>query len=124
MAQRVRWPDDLDPKLRKWLTRVQRVQAHLRSTLLIYSARREVGGDSLIGNHAYNQRAANYDRTILHDALLLARDEFDQVVREVQAVMDSPKPTAALPGSREKVDVMEARARTGFSIFIDADKKH
>ncbi len=124
MAQRVRWPDDLDPKLRKWLTRVQRVQAHLRSTLLIYSARREVGGDSLIGNHAYNQRAANYDRTILHDALLLARDEFDQVVREVQAVMDSPKPTAALPGSREKVDVMEARARAGFSIFIDADKKH
>jgi len=92
--------------------------------LLIYSARREVGGDSLIGNHAYNQRAANYDRTILHDALLLARDEFDQVVREVQAVMDSPKPTAALPGSREKVDVMEARARLGFSIFIDADKKH
>jgi hypothetical protein len=124
LAQRVRWPDDLDPKLRKWLTRVQRVQAHLRSTLLIYSARREVGGDSLIGNHAYNQRAANYDRTILHDALLLARDEFDQVVREVQAVMDSPKPTAALPGSREKVDVMEARARAGFSIFIDADKKH
>lgn len=91
---------------------------------MIYSARRNVGGDSLIGNHAYNQRAANYDRTILHDALLLARDEFDEVVREVQAVMDSPRPTAAIPGTKEKVDVMEARARGGFSIFIDNDRQH
>ena len=123
MAKRVRWPDSLDPKLRKWLTRVQRVQAHLRSTLLIYSARRNVGGDSLIGNHAYNERAASYDRTILHDALLLARDEYDEVIREVQAVMDSPKPTAAAPGSREKVDVMEQRARSGYSIFVDGDAK-
>lgn len=124
MAQRVRWPAELDPKLRKWLTRVQRVQAHLRSTLLIYSNRRNVGGDSLIGNHAYNQRAASYDRTILHDALLLACDEFAEVVREVQTVMDSPKPTAAVPGTREKVDVMESRARAGFSIFIDKDQQH
>ena len=123
MAKRLRWPDNLDPKLRKWLTRVQRVQAHLRSTMLIYSARRHVGGDSLIGNHAYNERAANYDRTILHDALLLARDEYDEVIREVQAIMDSPKPTSAAPGSRAKVDVMEVRARAGYSIFVDGDAR-
>lgn len=121
--RRVRWPDDLDPKLRKWLTRVQRVHAHLRSTLLIYSAHRNVGGDSLIGNHAYNQRAANYDRTILHDALLLARDEYDEVIREVQAVMDSPPPTQAEPGSRQKVDTMEQRAKGGYSIFVDGDAR-
>lgn len=123
MAKRIRWPASLDPKLRKWLTRVQRVQAHLRSTLLIYSARRNVGGDSLIGNHAYNERAANYDRTILHDALLLARDEYDEVVREVQAVMDSPKPTTAAPGSRAKVEVMERRARAACSIFVEGDAR-
>lgn len=123
MAKRIRWPDNLDPKLRKWLTRVQRVQAHLRSTMLIYSARRNVGGDSLIGNSAYNERAANYDRTILHDALLLARDEYDEVIREVQAIMDSPKPTAATPGSREKVAIMETRARAGYSIFVDGDAR-
>lgn len=121
--RRVRWPDDLDPKLRKWLTRVQRVHAHLRSTLSIYGTRRNVGGDSLIGNHAYNDRAKNYDRTILHDALLLARDEYDEVIREVQTVMDSPKATMAAPGSREKVAVMELRARAGFSIFVDGDAK-
>lgn len=123
MAKRIRWPASLDPKLRKWLTRVQRVQAHLRSTLLIYSARRNVGGDSLIGNHAYNERAANYDRTILHDALLLARDEYDEVVREVQAVMDSPKRTTAAPGSRAKVEVMERRARAACSIFVEGDAR-
>ena len=123
MAQRLRWPADLNPKLRKWLTRVQRVQAHLRSTMLIYSARRNVGGDSLIGNHAYSDRAANHDRTILHDALILARDEYDEVIREVQAVMDSPKPTSAAPGSRDKVEQMELRARNGFSIFVEGDAK-
>ncbi len=123
MAKRIRWPDNLDPKLRKWLTKVQRVQAHLRSTMLIYSARRNVGGDSLIGNSAYNERAANYDRTIIHDALLLARDEYDDVIREVQAIMDSPKPTAATPGSREKVAIMEVRARAGYSIFVDGDAR-
>lgn len=123
MAQRARWPDDLDPTLRRWLTRVQRVQAHLRSTLLIYSTRRNVGGDSLIGNTAYAERAANADRTILHDALTLAMDEFGDVREQVQAAMDSTPATDARPGSAEKVAVMEARAAAGFSIFVDGDTK-
>ena len=121
MAQRARWPADLNPQLRKWLTRVQRVQAHLRSTLLIYSAKRNVGGDSLIGNHAYADRAANNDRTILYDALTLALDEFAEVRDQVQAVMDSARPTDSVPGSPEKVAVMEARARAGLSIFVERD---
>ncbi len=118
---RIRWPDDLDPRLRKWLTRVARVQAHVRAQLAIYGKKRNVGGDSLIGNTAYADRAANADRTILHDCLVVALDEYADVLGEVQAVMDSATPTVARPGSREKVDVMEARARLGFSIFIDAD---
>lgn len=120
---RVRWPDDLDPQLRRWLTRVQRVQAHLRSTLLIYSTKRNVGGDSLIGNDDYARRAAAADRTILYDALTLALDEFGDVREQVQTVMDSPRPTAAVPGSPEKVAVMEARAKAGFSIFVDGDAR-
>lgn len=121
MAQRARWPADLNPQLRKWLTRVQRVQAHLRSTLLIYSTKRNVGGDSLIGNHAYADRAAQNDRTILYDALTLAIDEFAEVRDAVQAVMDAAPPTAAPPGSPEKVAVMEARAKAGLSIFVERD---
>lgn len=123
MAQRARWPDDLDPKLRRWLTRVQRVQAHLRSTLLIYSTQRNVGGDSLIGNDDYARRAASADRTILYDALTLAIDEFGEVREQVQAVMDSTPATHAIPGSPQKVAVMEARAQAGFSIFVDGDAR-
>lgn len=121
---RVRWPDDLDPKLRQWLTRTQRAIAHLRSTLLIYSEKRNVGGDSLIGNTAYRDRAASADRTILYDALTVALDEFTEVREMVQAVMDSPKPTTAVPGSPEKVAVMERRAAAGYSIFVEGDARH
>jgi hypothetical protein len=124
VAIRVRWPDELDPKLRKWLTRVQCVQAHLRSTLLIYSTKRSVGGDSVKGNTDYARRAAEADRTILYDALTVAIDEFREVREAIQKVMDSARPTTALPGSRAKVEAMEARARYGFSIFIDGDAKH
>jgi hypothetical protein len=37
--------------------------------------------------------------------------------------MDSPKPTSAAPGSRDKVEQMEARARAGYSIFVEGDAK-
>jgi hypothetical protein len=122
--KRVRWPDDMDPKLRVWLTRTARICAHLKAQMSIYGrGSRNVGGDSLVGNHAYNQKAANRDRTILHDALVFTLDEAGDVLREIQAVMDSATPTAARPGSREKVDVMEARANAGYSIFIDTDAK-
>lgn len=120
-SRRIRWPDDLDPQLRKWLTRVSVGTAHIKAQLAIYGKSRNVGGDSLIGNDNYAQRAANNDRTILHDALVVAVDELSDVLREVQAKMDSAAPTDALPGTPEKVAVMEARARDGFSIFIDDD---
>ena len=119
--RRLRWPDELCPKLRKWLTRVQRVQAHLRTTLAIYTTAKNIGGHAL--NDNYDRRVAQGDRTILHDALALAIDEYTEVFGEVQALMDSAPPTTARPGTREKVDVMEQRAQDGFSIFIDADAK-
>jgi hypothetical protein len=120
---RVRWPDELDPKLRKWLTRAQRALAHLRSTILIYSDRRNVGGDSLIGNTAYRERAAAADRTLLYDALTVALEVFSEVREEIQVVMDSVPPTDAQPGSPDKVAVMEQRARAGYSIFVDNDAR-
>jgi len=132
LTQRARWPDELDPRLRRWLTRVQRVQAHLRSTLLIYAEKRSVGGDSMQatgwrqtvkGNDDYARRAAAADQTILYDALTLAVDEFAEVREQVQAAMDAAPPTTAPPGSRAKVVVMEARAKAGLSIFVDGDAR-
>lgn len=123
MAKRLRWPDDLDPQLRKWLTRVMRVHAHLRTTLAIYTTAMDVGGCSL-GNDHYKRRVARQDRTILHDALTLALDEYSEVLEQVQAVMDAAPPTKTLPGTKAKVDVMEERAKAGYSIFIEADARH
>lgn len=77
----------------------------------------------MIGNTNYNEKAAGGCRSILHDALVLAVDECGDVLREIQHVMDSAPPTAALPGSREKVETMERRARDGFSIFQEADPR-
>lgn len=122
-ARRLRWPDDLCPKLRVWLTRVQRVQAHLRTTLAIYTTATDVGGCSR-GNKNYKRRVEKHDRTILHDALALAIDEYTEVFEQVQAAMDAAPPTTARPGTKEKVAVMESRAKAGFSIFIDADAQH
>jgi hypothetical protein len=121
--KRIRWPDELDPKLRTWLTRVARVGAHMKAQTAIYGRGRNVGGDSLTANDNYNQRAEQRDRTILHDALVVAIDEYTDVLRELQAMMDSATPTKALPGTMGKVEVMEARARAGFSIFIDDDAR-
>lgn len=121
--RRLRWPDDLCPRLRKWLTRVQRVQAHLRTTLAIYTTATDVGGCSR-GNRNYKRRVEKHDRTILHDALALAIDEYMDVFKQVQSEMDAATPTKAMPGTSAKVSVMERRAREGFSIFIDADARH
>jgi hypothetical protein len=37
--------------------------------------------------------------------------------------MDSATPTTAMPGSKDKVATMEARAKAGYSIFIDGDSR-
>lgn len=95
----------------------------MKAQTAIYGRGRNVGGDSLTANDNYNQRAEQRDRTILHDALVVAIDEYTDVLRELQSVMDSATPTKAMPGTMGKVEVMEARARAGFSIFIDDDAK-
>jgi hypothetical protein len=93
----------------------------MRTTLAIYAKNANIGGAA--GNDNYMRRVATGDRTILHDVLALAIDEYGEIFHEVQAFMDSAEPTTARPGSREKVNVMERRANEGYSIFIDADAK-
>lgn len=120
---RIRWPDDLDPQLRKWLTRVAAANAHIKSQLTIYGRGRNVGGDTLTGNTNYTLRASQRDRTLLHDALVVVIDQYSAVLRELQAKMDSAARTDAQPGTAAKVAIMESRARAGYSIFLDADAR-
>jgi hypothetical protein len=93
----------------------------MRTTLAIYAKNANIGGAA--GNDNYMRRVATGDRTILHDVLALAIDEYGEIFHEVQAFMDSAEPTTARPGTREKVDVMERRANEGYSIFIADDAK-
>lgn len=106
-----------------WLTRMTRIQAHTSYIVRLFRHPEIAGGQSLAGD-TYSERAARYDQTLLHDAFLLVRDEADLGVVEVQAAMDAAKRTAALPGSKAKVEEMIARARRGQSIFVDEDATH
>lgn len=86
----------------------------------LYGQPERAGGASLQGD-AYAQRAANGDRTLLHEALTLSIDELGQIREEVETVMASAPPTAAQPGSAEKVEEMARRMQRGDSLFIDGD---
>ena len=113
----------IPPPVAGWLTRLTRIQAHCSYIVRLFKHPEIAGGQSLEGE-TYRDRAARCDQTLLHDAFTLVRDEGDIGVAEVQAAMDAVQRTAALPGTRAKVAEMEARARRGQSIFVDADAKH
>lgn len=114
-----RWPDEMCPKLRRLATRAARLQAHIRTTLMLY-ARPMADTQSA----TYQARAARHDRTILFDAMCMVADESVAIRDELLEIMDSAPPTTALPGTKAKVDTMERRAHEGYSIFIEADAKH
>ena len=104
------------------MTRMIRIQAHVNYTVRLFKEPGIAGGQSLEGE-TYSERAARCDQTLIHDACLLGRDEFDSIVAEVQSAMDAAPPTLAKPGTKAKVDEMGARAMRGQSIFIDTDAK-
>ena len=112
----------MPPNVVRWLTRMTRIQAHMSYIVRLFKHPEIAGGQSLEGE-TYQDRAARCDQTLIHDACLLGRDEFDSIVAEVQSAMDAAPPTLAKPGTKAKVDEMEARAMRGQSIFIDRDAK-
>lgn len=108
----------MDPKLRRLATRAARLQAHIRTTLMMYAKPLDQNQSA-----AYQERALRQDRTMLFDAMCLVADESTAIRDELLAIMDSAKPTTATPGTRAKVDVMEARAQAGYSIFVEGDSR-
>lgn len=88
----------------------------------LYGNPSRAGGQSLQGD-TYAARAAAGDRTLLHEALTLSIDELTEIREELEAEMAAAPPTAALPGSKAKVDEMAARAERGDALFIDGDSK-
>jgi len=103
-----------------WLHRTVRVHAHLLSIVRLYGNPSKAGGQSNEGE-AYAARAARGDRTMLYDALTVAREEIDAIREEVHTVMESAPPTVHPPGSPGKVEEMARRLHHGDSLFIAGD---
>lgn len=108
------------PRLAGWLHRSARVHAHLCAIIRLYGNPSKAGGQSNQGE-TYAARAARGDRTLLYDAIGLSIDELVEIRNEIQVVIDAATPTAAAPGTADKVAEMARRAERGESLFVDGD---
>jgi hypothetical protein len=99
---------------------VARVHAHLCAIVRLYGDPTKAGGQSNQGE-TYAARAARGDRTLLYDAVGLSIDELTEIREQIQKVIDAAVPTAAAPGSKDKVIEMARRAERGESLFVDGD---
>lgn len=91
MPKRIRLPHDIPHELRKELVRTTRVIATVAGMVRVYCSPDGVGGDSLIGNDNYAERARRGDRTILHDFLLTARDELTDIIAALEKLGTGPR---------------------------------
>jgi hypothetical protein len=82
--KRVRMPHEIPHELRKLLMRTARVVATVQGRQKVYLSPEGVGGDSLIGNDNYAERARRGDRTLLHDFLQTARDELTEILDDLK----------------------------------------
>lgn len=73
-------------------------------------------------NSIYHARASAGDPSILHDAITVTIDELVEIRDEIQQHMDAaPEPTAARPGTKEKVAELRRRAERGESLWAKGD---
>jgi hypothetical protein len=118
--RRTRLSHSLGSSLADWLRRTARVHAHLCAIVRLYGNPERAGGQSLQGN-AYAARAASGDRTLLHEALTLSIDELIEIRELVEKAMAAATPTAAVPGTKDKVEEMRLRVERGDALFIKGD---
>ena len=119
-GRRTRLAAGTSPQIATWLHRVARVHAHLCAIVRLYGDPSKAGGQSNQGE-TYAARAARGDRTLLYDAVGLSIDELTEIREQIQKVIDAAVPTAAAPGSKDKVIEMARRAERGESLFVDGD---
>lgn len=110
----------MDPVIRRYLHKVTHVHSHLCAVVRLYGDPTRAGGQSLQGE-AYAARAARGDRTLLQDALTVARDALIALLDEVEREIANVEPTDAKPGTAEKIAEMARRALRGQALFSEHD---
>lgn len=69
---------------------------------------------------SFATRAAEGDRTLLHDCLTKVSRELDELAAIVEKDIE-PKSTQAMPGSQEKIEILRDRFEKGKKLFADGD---
>ena len=125
-AKRVRYRRNTPAPLRKSLTHMATVAARMRATIVLYCAPHSAGGSnqhSAACGTEYVARAERYDETLLYDACTYAIDELTAIRLDVTARLDAIQPTAARPGSPQKLAILQDRVTRGKAAFHDEDRK-
>lgn len=117
---RVRMLDDLEPRIRVWLTRAARVHAALSNVVRTYSNPDKAGGESNAGDE-HVQRARRQCKTLLFDALTYCQEELEEIRGEILKNMESGVPTHHPPGTGLKVETMRQRFHDGDALFQPGD---
>lgn len=69
---------------------------------------------------SFATRAAEGDRTLLHDCLTRVSRELEELAAKVEKDIE-PKSTQAMPGSQEKIEILKERFEQGKKLFADDD---
>lgn len=109
-----RMRNDMPPQLRKWLTRMSRMAAHITWCVRLICHPEQGGQGELV------ERARAGDRTLVLDTARSIEYMACQLADDVEEKMKA-KATAAAPGSPDKVSVLAKRCRQRQNLFTDGD---
>lgn len=109
-----RMRDDMPPQLRKWLTRMSRMAAHITWCVRLICHPEQGGQGELV------ERARAGDRTLVLDTARSIEYMACQIADDVETKMRA-KPTDAAPGTPDKVAVLAKRQRQRQNLFSDGD---
>ena len=115
--RRTRISPRIPKQLREWLHRTTRAHAYLLNVVRLYG--KESAGRP--ASDEWRQRALAGDRTILADALATAADQLRAIHAEIETAMQAAAPTAAPPGTTEKISVLQARVARFEALWIAGD---
>jgi len=116
-TRRTRIASNVDRKTAQWLRKIVRVHAHLCQTVARFGQKQPKRKDELA------RRLEDGDRTLLLDCVSFAIRDLQTVCDSIDKAMNKAKPTDAVPGSQEKIEILRRRFAASKSLWIEGDKQ-